>query len=48
MAQAKKADPRVEVVLKKDHTHAGERCKPGDKIKVSKFQKKWLAERGVI
>ncbi len=39
---------KVEVVLKKDHIHAGKTCKKGDKIKVRKSQVSWLRKQGVI
>jgi len=38
----------VEVTLKKHHTHAGEKKKPGDKIDVDATTAKWLADCGVI
>jgi hypothetical protein len=39
---------RVEVKLKKAHTHAGEDKAPGDTIEVTPKQKNRLTERGII
>lgn len=46
-------EPRKEEVtlkLRKDrtHTHAGARCKDGQKIEVTPAQKKFLEKRGMI
>lgn len=38
----------VEVILDKAHTHKGQPCKVGDKIKVTEDQKAWLTKQGVI
>lgn len=38
----------VEVVLDKAHTHKGQPCSKGDKIKVTEDQKTWLTKQGVI
>lgn len=52
MAKTEKPDSApetVEVTIKADgHTHAGQPCKPGDKIVVGAHKVKWLVERGVI
>ena len=39
---------RIEVTLKKEHSHRGEEKKPGDKIRVTPRQRQWLKEIGVI
>lgn len=39
---------RVDVVLKKPHTHAGEDKIKGDKITVTDGQAAWLKERKII
>lgn len=48
MPAKKKEVKRVEVTLKKAHTHAGEAMKKGDKINVTEDQVSWLKEREVI
>ena len=43
------APETVVVTIKSDgHTHAGNLCKPGDKITVGAHKVPWLVERGVI
>lgn len=37
-----------EVVLEKEHEHAGKKHKAGDKINVTADQKSWLTQQGVI
>jgi hypothetical protein len=45
MAEFKK----IKVTIKSEtHTHAGEKCKPGDVIEVWPDTAEWLEERGVI
>lgn len=38
----------VEVTLAKSHIHGRQRCKAGDKIKVTAEQKAWLEKQGVV
>jgi hypothetical protein len=45
----KKEEPKLfEVVLQKDHTHAGKKCIAGSKIKVTEPDRDWLAAAEVI
>lgn len=45
----KEAGPkRVEVTLKKPHTHAGKRRQAGDKIMVTEPQRDWLVAQAII
>lgn len=45
----KKEDPKLyEVVLEKDHTHAGIERISGSKIKVTEPERDWLASAKVI
>lgn len=48
MAAKKEAPARENVVLKKDHRHAGENKKAGDTISVTARQKAWLEDHEVI
>lgn len=52
MSKSKAADPgqveKVEVTLAKPHIHGRQRCKAGDKIKVTAEQKAWLEKQGVV
>ncbi len=52
MSKSKAADPgqveKVEVTLAKSHIHGRQRCKAGDKIKVTAEQKAWLEKQGVV
>ncbi len=49
MAEKKPAEQKlVEVTLAKPHTHAGSKCKVGDKIKVTEPERDWLIKNGVV
>ena len=45
MAEFKKIKVKVKV---ENHTHAGEKCEPGDVIEVWPDTAEWLEEKGVI
>ncbi len=47
MATDKKEAKRVEVTLKKDHTHGGKEKKAGNKIAVTEAQAAWLKKHEV-
>lgn len=48
MSEQKQEQKRVEVTLIKPHTHAGEKKKAGDKIKVTEQEREWLVSAQVI
>ncbi len=49
MAEKKPAEQKlVEVTLAKSHTHAGNKCKTSDKIKVTELERDWLVKNGVV
>lgn len=39
---------KVDVVLKKGHTHGKRAFKEGDKIKVTPAQRDWLISKGIV
>jgi len=45
-AKEKNDTTKVSFKLKREHTHQGEECKPGDTITLRKYQADRLAEAG--
>lgn len=48
MSEQKQEQKVVEVTLAKGHTHAGDKKKAGDKIKVTEPERDWLVSAQVI
>lgn len=48
MSEQKQEHKLVSVTLTKDHTHAGEKKKAGEKIKVTEPERDWLVAAQVI